>query len=216
MARAKKQISHEAVNVTSINHSDVRKNIPTQEQSAKLSQRDKQPGKKKYEYDPSLDPTLMWSGKIEAGDNFSVATVPIYVQEKIAPEAIIARMKQGSTTDFPTLFGTSAVDQFNNAVEFYKHDNNWQNRMILGDSLIVMNSLLEKEGMKGQVQCVFLDPPYGIKFGSNWQVSTRKKDVKDKKKVLTLAFSLATGDAPELKHSAELIKGKLEKLKLCV
>lgn len=181
MARAKKQISHEAVNVTSIKHSDVRKNIPTQEQSAKLSQRDKQPGKKKYEYDPSLDPTLMWSGKIEAGDNFSVATVPIYVQEKIAPEAIIARMKQGGTTDFPTLFGTSAVDQFNNAVEFYKHDDNWQNRMILGDSLIVMNSLLEKEGMKGQVQCVYLDPPYGIKFGSNWQVSTRKRDVKDNK-----------------------------------
>ncbi len=181
MARAKKQISHEAVNVTSIKHSDVRKNIPTQEQSAKLSQRDKQPGKKKYDYDPSLDPTLMWSGKIEAGDNFSVATVPIYVQEKIAPEAIIARMKQGGATDFPTLFGTSAVDQFNNAVEFYKHDDNWQNRMILGDSLIVMNSLLEKEGMKGQVQCVYLDPPYGIKFGSNWQVSTRKKDVKDNK-----------------------------------
>jgi adenine-specific DNA-methyltransferase len=181
MARAKKQISHEAVNVTSIKHSDVRKNIPTQEQSAKLSQRDKQPGKKKYEYDPSLDPTLMWSGKNEAGGEFSVATVPIYVQEKIAPEAIIARMKQGSTTDFPTLFGTSAVDQFNNAVEFYKHDDNWQNRMILGDSLIVMNSLLEKEGMKGQVQCVFLDPPYGIKFGSNWQVSTRNRSVKDNK-----------------------------------
>lgn len=181
MARAKKQISHEAVNVTSIKHSDVRKNIPTQEQSSKLSQRDKQPVKKKYEYDPSLDPTLMWSGKIEAGDEFSVATVPIYVQEKIAPEAIIARMKQGSTTDFPTLFGTSAVDQFNNAVEFYKHDDNWQNRMILGDSLIVMNSLLEKEGMKGQVQCIYLDPPYGVKFGSNWQVSTRKKDVKDNK-----------------------------------
>lgn len=181
MARAKKQISHEAVNVTSIKHSDARKNIPTQEQSAKLSQRDKQPVKKKYEYDPSLDPTLMWSGKIEAGDEFSVATVPIYVQEKIAPEAIIARMKQGGATDFPTLFGTSAVDQFNNAVEFYKHDDNWQNRMILGDSLIVMNSLLEKEGMKGQVQCVYLDPPYGIKFGSNWQVSTRKRDVKDNK-----------------------------------
>ena len=182
MARFKKQQEpKEAAGVTSFKHTDVRKSIPTQEQSVKLSVRDKQPTKKKYEYDPSLDPKLVWSGKVEVGESFSVPTVPIYVQEKIAPEAIIARMKQGSDTDIPTLFGNSAADQFTSAVEFYKHDDNWQNRMILGDSLIVMNSLLEKEGMKGQVQCVYIDPPYGIKFGSNWQVSTRKRDVKDNK-----------------------------------
>lgn len=182
MARFKKQQEpKEAAGVTSFKHTDVRKSIPTQEQSVKLSARDKQPTKKKYEYDPSLDPKLVWAGKVEAGESFSVPTVPIYVQEKIAPEAIIARMKQGSDTDIPTLFGNSAADQFSSAVEFYKHDDNWQNRMVLGDSLIVMNSLLEKEGMKGQVQCVYIDPPYGIKFGSNWQVSTRKKEVKDNK-----------------------------------
>lgn len=182
MARFKKQQEpKEAAGVTSFKHTDVRKSIPTQEQSVKLSARDKQPTKKKYEYDPSLDPKLVWAGKVEVGESFSVPTVPIYVQEKIAPEAIIARMKQGSDTDIPTLFGNSAADQFSSAVEFYKHDDNWQNRMVLGDSLIVMNSLLEKEGMKGQVQCVYIDPPYGIKFGSNWQVSTRKREVKDNK-----------------------------------
>jgi adenine-specific DNA-methyltransferase len=79
------------------------------------------------------------------------------------------------------LFGETAYEQMGKAVDFYRHDDNWQNRMILGDSLLVMNSLLEKEGMRGQVQMVYIDPPYGIKFGSNWQVSTRKRDVKDNK-----------------------------------
>jgi adenine-specific DNA-methyltransferase len=171
-----------AAPVASYKHGEKRVRIPTQEESVKLSARDKQPIKKKYEYDPSFDPQLVWSGKKEAGAEFEVATVPIYVQEKIAPEAIIARLKTGAQESAQTLlFGETAEQQAAKAVDFYKHEENWQNRMILGDSLLAMNSLLEKEGLRGKVQTIYIDPPYGIKFGSNWQVSTRKRDVKDNK-----------------------------------
>ena len=171
-----------AAPVTSYKHDSTRKRIPTQEESVKLSKREKQPVKKTYAYDPSLDPQLTWSGKQEQGAEFDVPTVPIYVQEHVAPEAMIARLKAGASDDRQMLlFGETAEDQFQKAVEFYKHEDNWQNRMILGDSLLVMNSLLEKEGMRGKVQTIYMDPPYGIKFGSNWQVSTRNKDVKNNK-----------------------------------
>lgn len=171
-----------AAAVKSYKHDGKRVRIPTQEESVQLSAREKQPVKKKYDYDPSLDPQLVWAGKHEQGAEFAVPTVPIYVQEKIAPEAIIARIKSGEN-DNPQmmLFGETAEQQFGKAVDFYKHEDNWQNRMILGDSLLVMNSLLEKEGMRGRIQTIYIDPPYGIKFGSNWQVSTRKRDVKDNK-----------------------------------
>ncbi len=171
-----------AAPVSSYKHDSKRVRIPTQEESVKLTARQKQPVKKKYDYDPSLDPQLIWAGKKEQGAGFAVPTVPIYVQEKIAPEAIIARLKLGAEDNQQMmLFGETAAQQFGKAVEFYKHEDNWQNRMILGDSLIVMNSLLEKEGMRGKIQTIYIDPPYGIKFGSNWQVSTRKRDVKDNK-----------------------------------
>ncbi|MFN8433841.1 MAG: DNA methyltransferase [Anaerolineales bacterium] len=171
-----------AAPVTSYKHDSTRKRIPTQEESVKLSKREKQPVKKTYAYDPSLDPQLVWSGKQEQGAEFDVPTVPIYVQEHVAPEALIARLKAGASDDRQMLlFGETAEDQFQKAVEFYKHEDNWQNRMILGDSLLVMNSLLEKEGMRGKVQTIYIDPPYGIKFGSNWQVSTRNRDVKNNK-----------------------------------
>jgi adenine-specific DNA-methyltransferase len=171
-----------AAPVTSYKHDSTRKRIPTQEESVKLSRREKQPVKKTYAYDPSLDPQLIWSGKQEGGAEFDVPTVPIYVQEHVAPEALIARLKSGASDDRQMLlFGETAEDQFQKAVEFYKHEDNWQNRMILGDSLLVMNSLLEKEGMRGKVQTIYMDPPYGIKFGSNWQVSTRNRDVKNNK-----------------------------------
>ncbi len=171
-----------AAPVESYKHDAKRVRIPTQEESVKLSARDKQPVKTRYAYDPSLDPLLVWAGKEEQGAEFSVPTVPIYVQEKIAPEAIIARLKTGANDNAQQmLFGETAETQFSKAVDFYKHEDNWQNRMILGDSLLVMNSLLEKEGMRGKIQTIYIDPPYGIKFGSNWQVSTRKRDVKDNK-----------------------------------
>ncbi len=182
MPRSKVKSPTNAAPVASYKHENKRARIPTQEESEKLSPRDKQPVKKRYDYDPSLDPQLIWSGKKEAGAQFEVATVPIYVQEKIAPEAIIARLKAGHTENTQMLlFGETAHEQFTKAVDFYKHEDNWQNRMILGDSLLVMNSLLEKEGMRGKVQTIYMDPPYGIKFGSNWQVSTRKREVKDNK-----------------------------------
>lgn len=186
MPRGKKTTAPtEAAAVDAYKHSDKRVRIPTQEQSVRLSAREKQPVKKTYKYDPSLDPQLTWSGKEEQGAEFGVSTVPIYVQEKIAPEAIVARLKQRALEDAEgvqtTLFGETAQEQFDKAVDFYKHEDNWQNRMILGDSLLVMNSLLEKEGLRGKVQTIYIDPPYGIKFGSNWQVSTRKRDVKDNK-----------------------------------
>jgi adenine-specific DNA-methyltransferase len=177
MAKKKTPPNTTAAPVESYKHDAKRVRIPTQEESAKLSTRDKQPVKTKYAYDPSLDPQLTWTGKEEQGEEMAVPTVPIYVQEKITPEAIIARLKAGASDTQMMLFGETAETQIEKAVEFYKHEDNWQNRMILGDSLLVMNSLLEKEGMRGRVQTVFIDPPYGIKFGSNWQVSTRKKDV---------------------------------------
>lgn len=171
-----------AAPVSSYKHDKTRVRIPTQEESVKLSRREKKPVKKTYAYDPSLDPELIWSGKQEAGTEFSVPTVPIYVQEHVAPEALIARLKSGASDDRQMLlFGETAEDQFQKAVEFYKHEDNWQNRLVLGDSLLVMNSLLEKEGMRGKVQTIYIDPPYGIKFGSNWQVSTRNRDVKNNK-----------------------------------
>lgn len=172
----------DAAPVGSYKHEDKRLRIPSQEESVSLSPADKRPVKKKYVYDPSLDPQLIWSGKEEQGEEFTVPTIPIYVQENIAPEAIIARLKSGANDSSQMLlFGQTAQEQVAKAVEFYKHEENWQNRMILGDSLLVMNSLLEKEGMRGKVQTIYIDPPYGIKFGSNWQVSTRKRDVKDNK-----------------------------------
>lgn len=171
-----------AAPVKSYKHDSKRVRIPTQEESVKLSAREKQPVKKKYDYDPALDPQLVWAGKKEQGAELAVPTVPVYVQEKIAPEALIARLKLGAEENAQMmLFGETAEQQFGKAVDFYKHEDNWQNRMILGDSLLVMNSLLEKEGMRGRVQTIYIDPPYGIKFGSNWQVSTRKRDVKDNK-----------------------------------
>jgi len=110
---------------------------------------------------------------------------PIYIQEKIHPQAIIdALPRMGKAGDGqPDLFAdfNGLPAEFDQRIDFYKHDGHWSNRIILGDSLLVMTSLAEKEGLKGKVQTIYLDPPYGIKFGSNWQVSTRKRDVKDGK-----------------------------------
>ncbi|MBN2564503.1 MAG: site-specific DNA-methyltransferase, partial [Candidatus Eisenbacteria bacterium] len=144
----------------------------------------------------SLDPQLVWKGKDEQDrQNLAVPIVPIYIQEKIHPQAIINdllacasrpagdRVSDEEAAEQASLFADfngEPVD-FAQKVEFYQHDQNWANRLILGDSLLVMSSLAEKEGLKGKVQMIYIDPPYGIKFGSNWQVSTRKRDVKDGK-----------------------------------
>src|SRR6185295_15139844 len=135
--------------------------------------------------DRSLDPQLVWKGKDEQDAKpLEVPAVPIHVQEKIHPQAIIEAMKGWAKQGKPVadLFADfNGLDDFAKKLEFYQHDQHWTNRLILGASLLVMASLAEKERLRGQVQCVYFDPPYGIKFGSNWQVSTRRRDVKDAK-----------------------------------
>jgi adenine-specific DNA-methyltransferase len=149
-----------------------------------------------YPRDPSLDPQPVWKGKDEQDrEDLSVLVVPIYIQEKIRPQAIIdgvlahvARRTGGRVAEEAIAYQAELFADFKGGphdfadkIDFYNHEQNWTNRLILGDFLLVMTSLAEKEGLKGKFQTIYIDPPYGIKFGSNWQVSTRKRDVKDGK-----------------------------------
>src|SRR4051794_9071023 len=139
-----------------------------------------------YPRDPSLDPQLVWKGKdAQNREDLAVPSIPIYIQEQISPKAIIedlrATTEAGRDAQLDLFHGDFNGMAFDERVDFYRHPMKWSNRMILGDSLVAMSSLSEKESLKGQVQTIYLDPPYGIKFGSNWQVSTRKRDVKDGK-----------------------------------
>lgn len=174
-------------------HKEKRVNNPTMEKRNFFVEEEHAPYPMLYPRDQSLDPQLVWKGKDEQDrEDLAVPTVPIFKQEHIHPKAIIENLRRNGERDKkpdqPALFadfnGMEAEDdleRFQKSTEFYQHENNWSNRMILGDSLLVMNSLAEKEGLKGKVQCIYIDPPYGIKFGSNWQTSTRKRDVKDGK-----------------------------------
>ena len=154
---------------------------------------DKDERKKKYAYDPHLDPQLVWAGKAEH-TSFEVPTVSLHVHERIDPKTIISAVrkwngenKAGHDQHGRVLFQGSLFDKpeenppLREALDFYKHAHNWSNRLIAGDSLLVMNSLLQKEGMAGKVQMVYFDPPYGIKYGSNFQPFVNKRDVKDGK-----------------------------------
>ena len=139
--------------------------------------------KRTYAYDPNLDPRLEWAGRAERL-SFDVATVSMHVHERIDPKTIIdavrARNGNGHNGGQMPLFETAAENPpLREAIDFYRHEHNWTNRLIAGDSLLVMNSLLEKEGLGGQVQMVYIDPPYGIRYGSNFQPFTNKRDVKD-------------------------------------
>ncbi len=139
-------------------------------------------GKKTYAYDPHLDPQLIWAGKAEH-TSFEVPTVSLHVHEWIDPHTIIeaVRKRNGSDSQL-SLFATPRENPpIRQAIEFYKHKHNWSNRLVAGDSLLVMNSLLEKEGMAGQVQMVYIDPPYGITYRSNFQPFINKRDIKDGK-----------------------------------
>ncbi len=135
---------------------------------------------KKYSYNARLDPQLQWSGKPENSE-FEVDTVSLHVHERIDPLTILEKAMKPKPSIQQTLFHYFETPENNpplrEAIEFYKHDQNWSNRLIAGDSLLVMNSLLEKEGMEGKVQTVFVDPPYGIKYGSNFQPYTNTKSV---------------------------------------
>jgi adenine-specific DNA-methyltransferase len=134
------------------------------------------------------DAQLVWRGKDRQDWSDLVVNVPpLYIQEKIHPKAIIDDLKRRTaqrreaTTEAPDLFADFNGVEPDQRAEFYQHDQHWSNRMILGDSLQVMASLSERESLKGKVQCIYFDPPYGIKFNSNWQVSTQSRDVKDGK-----------------------------------
>ena len=181
---AKKNSSY-SKSVESIRHKDKRVNIPTEELRDFVAEEEGAPKTMLYSRDPSLDPQLVWKGKDDQDrEDLAVPVVPIYIQEKIHPQAIIddlPRMKKpggGMARLFADFNG--GPHDFDQKIDFYHHEQNWTNRMILGDSLLVMASLSEKEGLKGKVQTIYIDPPYGIKFGSNWQVSTRKRNVGEK------------------------------------
>ncbi len=143
--------------------------------------------KKTYAYDPHLDPQLHWAGKAEH-TSFEVPTVSLHVHERIDPRTIIEAVRKRNGNGRPaqgSLFEEERSAPLREAVEFYQHAHGWSNRLVAGDSLLVMNSLLEKEGMAGKVQMIYIDPPYGIKYRSNFQPFVNKRDVKDKDEDLT-------------------------------
>ncbi len=156
-----------------------RKNIP--QVGLVSSATDKLDGKTKYAHDPHIDPYLSWAGKKE-GTEFEVQNISLHIHERIDPQRIIKSfLKKDSGPKQPSLFEEPDNEPpLSKAIDFYKHEQDWTNRLIAGDSLLVMNSLLNKEGMAGKVQMIYIDPPYGIKYNSNFQPFINKKDVKDR------------------------------------
>ena len=175
--------------VESIKHeADKRKNIPTAEHQSVVKQDDVNPRPLKYPRNTDLDPQLVWRGKDEQNWSDLVVNVPpLYIQEKVHPKVLIEDLlhtsrehRKESGMEAPDLFADfNGMPEGVDRTEFYLHDQNWSNRMILGDSLYVMANLAEREGLRGKVQCIYFDPPYGIKFNSNFQWSTTSRDVKD-------------------------------------
>lgn len=148
----------------------------------------KTPPRQRYQYDPFLDPQLQWTGKAERL-SFDVDAVSLHIHERVSTQAIVKAVKRngGQLKDQQLALFADPQLPLSEAVEFYQHDVNWANRLILGDSLLVMNSLLQRELMVGQVQMIYMDPPYGVNFKSNFQPTTRRPDpsVQDKDENLT-------------------------------
>ena len=175
--------------VEALKHDEAtRRNIPTAEFQSVMNKDDESPVKVAYERrNRDLDPQLVWRGKDEQDwSDLVVSAAPLYIQEKVHPKVLIedllrhSRPENPAADDQPSLFADfNGIPDGADKTEFYRHDQNWSNRMILGDSLQVMASLAEREGLRGKVQCIYLDPPYGIKFNSNFQWSTTSRDVKD-------------------------------------
>lgn len=184
-ARKKKNDSG-PISIEAVTHDDKRINIPTADLAARLSE-SKQIPPNLYPRDISLDPQLVWRGKDHQDSaDLTVPVVPIYIQEKIDPRVIVENLrdtaddgKEPELTLFDNFDGLDGTQM----LEFYEHEGNWSNQLILGDSLLAMNSLASLENLAGKVQMIYFDPPYGISFGSNWQVSTRNRDVQDGKVV---------------------------------
>ena len=177
--------------IDTIKHTDdKRSNIPTAEHQSVLDKQQQAPREVRYPRNTDLDPQLVWRGKDEKDwSDLVVQAPPVYIQEKVHPKALIDDLLRTSRQTEQDS-GVVTIDLFSDfngmpegadKTEFYKHEQNWSNRMILGDSLQVMASLAEREGLRGKVQCIYLDPPYGIKFNSNFQWSTTSRDVKDGK-----------------------------------
>lgn len=186
-SKAKKQVE-------TLTHEDAsRKNIPTAEYEAVLHEKDKSSVRVAYERrNRDLDPQLVWRGKDEQDwSDLVVHAPPLYIQEKVHPKVLIDDLRrqteqaQAESEEQDQGFMGDLFADFNGLpsedakTEFYQHDAHWSNRMILGDSLQVMASLAEREGLRGKVQCIYFDPPYGIKFNSNFQWSTSSRDIKD-------------------------------------
>ena len=141
----------------------------------------------RHEFTRGRDPELYWLGKYRNDDeetcdsDLRVDIRSLYVHEDIQPEQLIDRLYRTRETDnlFGSDLGNVIDDELQRVAEYYRHHSDWKNRLIQGDSLLVMNSLLNREGMAGKVQCIYIDPPYGIKYGSNWQMKLNNRDVKD-------------------------------------
>ena len=185
--KKKKQIE-----VKTLTHNEAaRRNIPTAEYHPVMAEKDKTPIRLAYERrNHDLDPQLVWRGKEEQDvSDLIVQAPPLYIQEKVHPKVLIDDLMRQTkerheeeTPAVPDLFADfNGLPDHAARTEFYRHDANWSNRLILGDSLQVMASLAEREGLCGKVQCIYIDPPYGIKFNSNFQWSTTSRDVKDGK-----------------------------------
>ena len=175
--------------VESLKHPEAkRKNIPTAEYLSVQDKKQQSPKSVRYPRNTDIDPQLVWRGKDEQDWSDLVAQAPpIYIQEKVHPKTLIDDLLR-QTKESRHEAGQMTADLFSDfngipkgvdKTEFYAHDQNWSNRMILGDSLQVMASLAEREGLRGRIQCIYFDPPYGIKFNSNFQWSTTSRDVKD-------------------------------------
>jgi adenine-specific DNA-methyltransferase len=169
MARKKKSTARRSTPVETVRHKDKRKNIPTEELRDFVAEDEQQPKTILYPRNPDLDPQLVWKGKDEQDRQpLEVPAVPIYIQEKIHPQAIIEDFRQTAAKpkhsgdvqlDLPGLYAdfNGLPEDFEKRVDFYQHEGNWSNRLILGDALLVMTSLAEKEGLKGQVQMIYID-----------------------------------------------------------
>ena len=194
MPRSKKDTkATPAKSVEALRHEDAqRRNIPTAEFQSVMNKDERAVHSVRYQryqadLNRDLDPQLLWRGKDQQDwTDLVVPAPPVYIQEKIHPKVLIDDLIRQSKQEpaapeaqyslFADFNGLPSEDA---KTEFYQHDANWTNRMILGDSLQVMASLAEREGLRGQVQCIYFDPPYGIKFNSNFQWSTTSRDVKD-------------------------------------
>ena len=191
MAR-KKSNSKPSKQVETLIHEDARRtNIPSAEHQSVVSEDVLETIKVAYERrNRDLDPQLVWRGKDEQDiSDLVVNAPPLYIQEKVHPKVLVEDLIK--KTEVHEALDDEQLDMFADfngvpdeadKTDFYQHDQNWTNRMILGDSLQVMASLAEREGLRGKVQCIYFDPPYGIKFNSNFQWSTTSRDVKDGKR----------------------------------